>query len=331
VKRELSFTGLSIERQVITFSLNVKSAMDTTRKLYQDLSEEYPNDVRPFLDRDVVDESSLNDDQIAWRHDGVLIKEKFLPNEIVENYIELRQKVKLDIGWKDPCPYLRHDELKDIALYGPLVDKMEELIGEPMGLHLNLTGWVSTQRRFHSDDYLNPEFVHSHYVAIWIALEDIDPASGPFQFVRGSHKWPPLRRHKLFSMIPVEQAKAASWPSTTENIVALACEKEIERRGSQIETFLGRKGDVLFWHGRLLHQGSCPTIPGTPRRALIAHYSAMNHRPDMKMRRIYEKTSKPYFYFPEWDSGKLDKDVLAKDKRSLLDPLKDVISRVFKY
>jgi hypothetical protein len=289
-----------------------------TDPLYEQLTEEYPSHLRPFLDQDNIDESSLSEDQRLWRRDGVLIKERFLPEKVVDDYVAFRQEVKLEGGWKDPCPYMRHDELKDIALHGPLVDKMDELIGQPMALHLNLTGWVSTKRRFHSDDYLNPDFVRSHYIAVWIALEDIHPDSGPYQFVRGSHRWPPLRRNKLFKMIPKEQARKGDWPSTTENIVAVACEQEIERRAERVETFLGKKGDVLFWHGRLLHQGSMPAVPGTPRRALIAHYSSMNHRPDMKVRRTYDKTGKPYFYFKQFLASKLEEDTIETDKPSLL-------------
>lgn len=286
--------------------------------LYEQLSEEYPNEVRPYLDRDELDESSLSPDQKAWRRDGVLIKQAFLPKKVVDNYVAFRKRVKLDGGWKDPCPYLRHDELKDIALYGPLVDKMTELIGEPMGLHLNLTGWVSTQRRFHSDDYLNPDFVYSHYIAVWIALENIDPRSGPFQFVRGSHKWAPLRRSKLFDMIPESQSSKPDWPSTTEGIVATACEQEIERLGVPVESFLAKKGDVLFWHGRLIHQGSYPTVPGTPRRALIAHYSSLKHRPDMPERRVYEKTGKPYFYFSDWAQKTHDDGLMKKGLKDIV-------------
>lgn len=267
---------------------------------YEALTEEYPSATRPWLDRDDVDESRLTPDQLAWRRDGVLIKKGLLPPDVVEAYKAFRAKAHAPGGWRDPCPYLRHDELKDIALYGPMVDVMESLIGHPMGLHLTLTGWISTDRRFHSDDYLNPEYVHSHYIAVWMALETINPDSGPFQFVRGSHRWPPLRRHKLFEMIPREVQGTAEWPHTTEGIVATACEREIERRGATVETFLGEPGDVLFWHGRLVHQGSRAKQPGIPRRALIAHYSSLNHRPDMGRRQVYAKTGKTYFDFPEW-------------------------------
>jgi Phytanoyl-CoA dioxygenase (PhyH) len=278
---------------------------------YAALAEEYPSATRPWLDRDEVDEAALTEDQRAWRRDGVLIKRGLLPPDVVGAYTRFRARAHAPGGWRDPCPYLRHDELKAIALHAPMVDVMESLIGHPTGLHLTLTGWISTDRRWHSDDYLNPEFVHAHYIAVWIALERIDPESGPFQFVRGSHRWPPLRRHRLFAMIPPDVQRTAEWPHSTEGIVAVACEREIARRGAAIETFLGGPGDVLFWHGRLVHQGSRARVPGLPRRALIAHYSSLNHRPDMPRREIYPPTGKTYFDFPEWRGREHDEGVIA--------------------
>lgn len=278
---------------------------------YADLTEEYPSKSRPWLDRDDLDEGRLTDDQRQWRRDGVLLKKGLLPLQVVEAYRDFRARAHAPGGWRDPGPYLRHDELKDIALYAPMIDVMESLIGQPMGLHLTLTGWISTDRAWHSDDYLNPEFVRSHYIAAWMALETIDPESGPFQFVRGSHRWPPLRRHKLFAMIPPDLQRRPEWPSTTENIVATACAAEIERRGATVETFLGEPGDVLFWHGRLIHQGSRARVPGMTRRALIAHYSSINHRPDMPLRKIYGATGKTYFDFPDLHAHEHDEGVMA--------------------
>jgi ectoine hydroxylase-related dioxygenase (phytanoyl-CoA dioxygenase family) len=56
---------------------------------------------------------------------------------------------------------------------------------------------------------------------------------------------------------------------------------QIERRKAQITTYLPERGDVLFWHGRLLHRGSIAKNPNMLRKSLIAHYSGINHRSDM--------------------------------------------------
>jgi len=51
---------------------------------------------------------------------------------------------------------------------------------------------------------------------------------------------------------------------------------------------------VLIWHGRLLHRGSRPTNPSLLRRALISHYSGINHRPDMPAR-VTDPNGMQYF------------------------------------
>ena len=52
-------------------------------------------------------------------------------------------------------------------------------------------------------------------------------------------------------------------------------------------TYLPKKGDVLLWHSRLIHRGSKANVPGMERRALIVHYSGINHRQDMPQAEPY--------------------------------------------
>jgi ectoine hydroxylase-related dioxygenase (phytanoyl-CoA dioxygenase family) len=157
---------------------------------------------------------------------------------------------------------------------------MEQLIGEPAAVHLNLTGWVTTRRNWHQDTYLNPSHVGDYYVAIWIALEDIHPDSGPFQFVRGSHRWPTVTREKILNALDPSE-RDHTWPKHSERLLTPLFEAEIEKRNAEVITYLPKRGDVLFWHGRLLHRGSEPNVPGMQRKSLIAHYSGVNHRQDM--------------------------------------------------
>jgi hypothetical protein len=65
-------------------------------------------------------------------------------------------------------------EIRDLSLYPPLHEVIKELFGGEFVLHLNLTGFVSTERDWHQDDYLNPPFINGWYLATWMALEDID-------------------------------------------------------------------------------------------------------------------------------------------------------------
>ena len=265
-----------------------------------------PADLPP-LDRPGVDESALSPEQRQWRREGVAILPRFLPDSVLDPYIARRAALETEApehfrgGWYTCSPYEHVPELRALALYPPLMRLMEHLIGEPMLLHLNLTGWVSTERDWHQDDYLNPPFVNSWYAAVWIALDHIDPDSGPFEYVPGSHKWPLLRREKVLACMSEAEANerhpvsnSLVWPKTSEKFVVPAIEAELAARGVAPRRFLAEKGDVLIWHGRLLHRGSLPRAPHLLRRALIAHYSGVNHRQDMQAR-VSDENGMQYF------------------------------------
>jgi len=237
---------------------------------YGDLTESLPLQPARFSGPDVD----------RFREDGVLVLPGFMSSERIDAYCRLREQVPLG-GW-GATPYLHYRELRDLALDPRLMEQMKRLVGEEVGLHLNLTGWVSTERNWHSDSYLNPEGVDDHYIAAWIALDDIQPDSGPFQYIRGSHRWPVLRRARLFEYLTPEMRANPAWPSLTQEAVSAACEEERVRRGAEVVTHLPRKGDLLLWHAFLVHRGSLATRPGALRRTLIAHYSGVQHRPDMK-------------------------------------------------
>jgi hypothetical protein len=242
----------------------------------------------PWLDRQMVDGNRMRNstypDYLAeWRDNGVIILRKFLPTDLREAYFAVREKLNIPGGWKDPCPYLYVPEMRALCLYPWLLDVLDALIGHKMGLHLNLTGWVSTERAWHQDDYLNPDFVNSHYAAVWIALRDIHPDCGPFEYVPGSHKWPLTRREKVLANCPVQTSVAdPEWPTKTQGWVSDIIQRQIDEKGAKVHQFLAKEGDVLIWHGRLMHRGSLANKPGMLRHSLIAHYSAIDKRSDMQ-------------------------------------------------
>lgn len=180
-------------------------------------------------------------------------------------------------GWPDCTPYMRHVALRQLVCDAELGAVIEHLIGEPAGVHLNLTGWVSTQRDWHQDSYLNPPCVGDFYAAAWIALGDIDPRSGPFQYVPGSHRWPQVTRDHIGDLVDLDDPR---WPKLSERILSPLFEAEIAVRNAEVETHLPKLGDVLIWHSRLLHRGSKPKANGAYRPSLIAHYSGIHHRQD---------------------------------------------------
>ncbi len=235
----------------------------------------------PWLDNE--ENKPETDIQAEWQKDGLVILPRFMPEEIIEDYKTawLRENADRPRGWPFDVPYMYISALGDMLAYKPLTDIMTDLIVEPLGVHLNLTGWVSTQRNWHQDGYLNPDTNRDFYMAIWIALDDIHPDSGPFQFVRGSHKFPVITHEKMLSSLGHNAELDPNWPKRSEEILTPLFEQLITDADLEVEDFIAKKGDVLLWHGRLMHRGSTPRNPEMERHACIAHYSGIHHRPDM--------------------------------------------------
>jgi hypothetical protein len=243
----------------------------------------------------------------SWDDDGVLILEKFLPDDLIDAYIAERVALigktpKWRPGWNDAVPYLRVPSMRSLALHRPLTEAIRPLIGshEP-GLHLCLTGFQSTERAWHQDRYLNPEYVGERYIAAWLVLEDVHPDAGPFEYIPGSHRWPVIEREKVWSKMKQlgQDPTLPTWPSDSQVWLGEVCEDEIRNRKAPVKQFLGKRGDVLLWHASLVHRGSKPKNPLLERRALISHYSSIHARPDMTEQRRLENGS---FYF-HFDHG----------------------------
>lgn len=230
-----------------------------------------------------------------WNENGFVIMQQLISEPLMDEYEKcwLRNNVDRPRGWDYCTPYRNHSEVLDILSHKGLHNALEALIGEPAGVHLNLTGWVTTTRDWHQDTYLNPPHVGDYYAAVWIALDTIHPDSGPFQMVPGSHRWPVVTQEKIINALEPHE-RNHYWPTHSERILTPLFTEEIKKRNAEIKTYLPKRGDVLFWHGRLLHRGSLANVPGMRRKALIAHYSGINHRQDMPPAQKYKNG----WYFP---------------------------------
>jgi hypothetical protein len=263
-----------------------------------DLATPWPAEVLPRLDR--PDTVPADDFELAWQLYGAATIDNAVPAEAIDGVrrawlesngptgpVHFLDGSVMDGdgdwrpgGWPDCTPYMRHPGILDAL--APLAGRLESMFGEPMGVHLNLTGWVSTQRDWHQDGYLNPDTTQDYYAAVWLALDDIHADAGPFQWVPGSHRThDPIRQDAMLDALGVSPADH-TWPKQSERILTPMFEA-MYPGGVEAHAvdYLPRTGDALIWHARTLHRGSPPKDRDRLRPALIAHFSGIHHRPDM--------------------------------------------------
>lgn len=91
-------------------------------------------------------------------------------------------------------------------------------------------------------------------IAAWLAIDDCDEANGCMQVVPGSHRLP------LLCHIPADTTL-----SFTDQTIPVP-------EGYSPVNAIMKSGDVLFFHGSLIHGSGPNTSADRFRRALIAHY-----------------------------------------------------------
>ena len=259
---------------------------------YEDISVQQPNDIYLVKKWNENEEKILNatltDDQKFYRENGFLIKKNFIPNDLIESYLELRARHNVgDIGFKTPVCFVEHPEIRRIALFPKLVDLFRDLHGMEMALHITHTKHRSSERGWHPDGYLDAEQALPR-AGVWFALDDIDPRSGPFEYIAGSHRWPMISNQKLNAFLKPEYRfprahfdatnKDLSWGGIVEAIIDPIVMKRIDEEDLKVESFCPSKGDVLIWHGRFVHRGAVPKVPGLSRPSIIGQYIPLHEK-----------------------------------------------------
>ena len=233
-------------------------------------------------------EAGLTLHQRSYARQGCLVLRNFIPANLIDDYLRLRERLGLGQNqFPDSTPFVEHEELLRISCYKPLMDIIRELHGAEMGLIFNLTGFVSTQRGWHQDAYLDRDTAVPR-LAAWIACGAIDDDVGPFEYIPGSHRWMALSNERINEFLKPEyrwpnghrarEAGVPGWGRISEAFIDPSVFAKIEREGVPIRHFVAEKGDVLLWYGRTMHRGSPPRRKGATRPGLIAHYAPIFER-----------------------------------------------------
>jgi phytanoyl-CoA dioxygenase PhyH len=158
--------------------------------------------------------------------------------------------------------YLMSAEVRGLALDFGLSSILADLLGEPPVLCGSFNLERGTAQPMHIDSLsMTPRTPHS-LVTVWIALEDVHPDAGPLVYFPGSHK------------IPLYVFNDGTHHASREEIGDWFdyIDVQIRLRGLKERAFMARKGDVLVWHGDMVHAGSPIENHRLSRSSLVCHY-----------------------------------------------------------
>ncbi|MEB3157818.1 MAG: phytanoyl-CoA dioxygenase family protein [Cyanobacteriota bacterium] len=166
-----------------------------------------------------------------------------------------------------------YDSARRIAFSQAAIAFLEELFGAPPALIQSLTFWKSSEQPIHQDF----SYVHHHrklgeLAAAWIPLEDIHPDSGPLVYYKGSHRPDQLGFFDWGegSILASREADHEVFNAYTHHLRRL-----VEQNALQPSIFLPKRGDLLIWHGALIHGGTPMRNPAITRRSFVCHYTTV--------------------------------------------------------
>ena len=149
------------------------------------------------------------------------------------------------------------------------------LDGEPIAFNSLNFLYGSTQAA-HYDSWFMPPRVKDKMLAVSVCLDPHAATNGPVFVYPGSHRIPPyVFPHGGIALLDAELEPA------------LAYMRETTRDIEPVEIH-GEPGDVLVWHGQLLHGGRPIADPSRTRRSLVVHYLRARDVPKRDRIRVEE-------------------------------------------
>lgn len=122
-------------------------------------------------------------------------------------------------------------------------------------------------QKTHSDTIHMASYPLGYLIAVWVALEDIHPDSGPLAYYPKSHKLPYILSNEYESGTTKFKIGKDAYKNYELKIEQIIKESDLKK-----EIFCPKKGDIFIWHANLLHGGSPVINPGLTRKSMVIHY-----------------------------------------------------------
>jgi len=140
------------------------------------------------------------------------------------------------------------------------------LFGRPARPFAAINFMKGSRQHLHQDMGVFHIYPHNYLIGVWIACEDVAADSGPLVLHPGSHRapfFPGFADYPQTNLRTADDALAAAYEAYVDDVAARYPREE----------FIARKGQVLFWHGMLVHGGAPVLRPGSTRKSMVLHYT----------------------------------------------------------
>jgi phytanoyl-CoA hydroxylase len=179
---------------------------------------------------------------------------------------ETRARLRAASDWRIHGFHYHDAAARRIFGSGRLRGLVSRLFGRRAQPFAAINFMTGSQQHLHQDMAVFHIYPHDFLVGAWIACEDVRADCGPLVLHPGSHRsgmFPGFADYPQSNLRTADDATAAAYQRWVDDVAA-------RHPGHE---FLARKGDVLVWHGMLVHGGAPVLRPGSTRKSMVIHYT----------------------------------------------------------
>lgn len=203
-----------------------------------------------------IEDLRLNpDDPAAMEHE-----------RLVKLDLPTRMRVRHSSRWR-VHGFWSHSAAGKAIFQNPKLAELASLIFDRPALpQYTINFMYGSEQHLHQDMAVFHIVPKNYLIGAWVACEDISPDSGALVYHPGSHK---ERMFSGFPNYPQDNLRTCDKPTK------MAYEAWLDQLGKQsrpAELFVAKKGQVLLWHGMLLHGGAPVRNPDLTRKSYVIHY-----------------------------------------------------------
>ncbi len=145
-------------------------------------------------------------------------------------------------------------------------EAVSKIFHQPAQTIASINFMYGSEQALHQDMAVFHIHPRNYLIGAWIACEDISPDSGPLSFCPGSHRVPLFGGFHDYPQTNLRTVNGALQTQYQAYVDAIA-QNFVKKQ------FIGKRGQVLLWHGMLIHGGSPIQQPELSRKSMVLHYS----------------------------------------------------------
>jgi ectoine hydroxylase-related dioxygenase (phytanoyl-CoA dioxygenase family) len=212
---------------------------------------------------------------LQWSTKGYMVLNQYFSaatcNAVNEEINKLLNKGTLQFQWGNRLMFANKKSslVQQIIRDAGIGQLLDFLLDKKMIPFQTINFINGSGQRAHSDSVHMTTYPLGYLIAIWIALEDVHPDSGPLFYYPGSHQLPYLLNNDWNKGSSFLSLGKNDYPDYEDMVEELIVKNNLAK-----EELIAKKGDVLIWHANLIHGGAPIRNKALTRKSMVVHYYA---------------------------------------------------------